>query len=109
MLATRRHMLAIACAFPALAACQNKGGGAAGEAAGDMAIGDPKAPVQLIEYASVTCPHCREFHDRTWAKLKANYIDTGKVRFIFREFPTAPEELAVAGFQVARCGNRTPQ
>jgi protein-disulfide isomerase len=74
-----------------------------------MAIGDPKAKVQLIEYASVTCSHCREFHEKVWPALKANYIDQGKVRFVFREFPTNPVEIAVAGFQVARCAADAPE
>jgi protein-disulfide isomerase len=85
------------------------GAGAAGEDASDMALGDPAAPIKLIEYASVTCPHCAQFHAQIWPQLKANYVDTGKVRFIFREFPTDPVELAVAGFQTARCGNASPE
>ena len=45
------------------------------------------APVTIIEYASMTCPHCARFHETTFPELKKRYIDTGKVRFIFREFP----------------------
>jgi protein-disulfide isomerase len=111
MLTTRRTMFTLAAGAGAmLAGCSGAAGGAHadGEDASDMALGDTHAPLHLIEYASITCPHCREFHDRNWAKLKAAYIDPGKVRFVFREFPTNPEELAVAGFQVARCGGRTP-
>ena len=107
MTATRRRLLATAGAGLVLAACQG-GTNADPDDASDMAIGDPNAPVRVVEYASVTCPHCREWHDTVWPQLKANYIDTGKVRFIFREFPTNPTELAIAGFQVARCGGRTP-
>jgi protein-disulfide isomerase len=112
MFATRRRLVLTAAAGALLAACQPSGGGkvsAAGEDPSDMAIGDPNAPVKIIEYASVTCPHCREFHETVWPSLKANYIDTGKVRLIFREFPTNPAELAVAGFQVARCGGKGPE
>ena len=68
-------------------------GGANGKASvspDDMAIGSPNAPVTLIEYASSTCPHCAEFHETVWDQLKTNYIDTGRVRFVFREFPTDP-------------------
>src|SRR5215471_15364292 len=54
---------------------------------GDMSLGDEKAPVTIIEYASMTCPHCAHFHEATYPELKKKYIDTGKVRFIFREFP----------------------
>lgn len=72
-------------------------------ALGDMAIGDPDAPVTVIEYASVTCPHCATFHSEIFPEIKENYIETGKVRFIFREFPTAPANLSVAGSMLARC------
>lgn len=51
----------------------------------DMILGDPDAPVTVIEYASYTCPHCATFHQGTYKDLKKDYIDTGKVRFIFRE------------------------
>jgi protein-disulfide isomerase len=69
---------------------------------GDMILGDDKAPVTIIEYASMTCPHCADFHEHTYPELKKRYIDTGKVRFIFREFPL--DQLAAAGFMLARCG-----
>ena len=68
---------------------------------GEMALGDEKAPVTIIEYASMTCPHCADFHASTYPELKKRYIDTGKVRFIFREFPL--DQLALAGFLLARC------
>jgi protein-disulfide isomerase len=68
---------------------------------GDMAIGNDKAPVTIIEYASMTCPHCAHFSETTFPELKKRYIDTGKVRFIFREFPL--DQLAAAGFMLARC------
>lgn len=50
----------------------------------EFALGDPNAPIEVIEYASFTCPHCARFHSDVWPELKANFIDTGKVRFIFR-------------------------
>lgn len=53
----------------------------------DMSMGSPDAPVTIIEYASLTCPHCRVFHRDVFPALKRDYIDTGKVRFIIREFP----------------------
>jgi protein-disulfide isomerase len=68
---------------------------------GEMALGDEKAPVTIIEYASMTCPHCASFHVSTYPELKKRYIDTGKVRFIFREFPL--DQLALAAFVLARC------
>ena len=69
-----------------------------------MAIGSDKAPVTIIEYASMTCPHCAHFSDTTFPELKQRYIDTGKVRFIFREFPL--DKLAAAGFMLARCASK---
>ncbi|HXW26959.1 MAG TPA: DsbA family protein [Xanthobacteraceae bacterium] len=68
---------------------------------GEQSLGDPKAPVTLIEYAAVTCPHCADFFINQFPTLKAQYIDTGKVRFIFREFPL--NALDLAGFMLARC------
>lgn len=53
----------------------------------EMALGSPQAPVTIVLYASLTCPHCRAFHRDTFPELKRAYIDTGKVRFIMREFP----------------------
>jgi protein-disulfide isomerase len=68
---------------------------------GEMALGDEKAPITVIEYASMTCPHCAHFSEATFPELKKRYIDTGKVRFLFREFPL--DQLAAAGFILARC------
>ncbi|WP_395644558.1 DsbA family protein [Terricaulis sp.] len=91
-----------------LAAC-NPAGGGTGTSPDDMILGEANAPATLIEYASATCPHCAEFHHEVWDQLKANYIDTGKLRYIFREYPTPPEAVAVAGFQLARCGGASPE
>ena len=63
--------------------------------------GAANAPITIIEYASMTCSHCAHFHEATYPTLKSKYIDTGKVRFVLREFPFDP--VAVAGFMVARC------
>jgi protein-disulfide isomerase len=68
---------------------------------GDVVLGSDKAPVTIIEYASLTCPHCAHFSATTFPELQKRYIDTGKVRFIFREFPL--DALAAAGFMLARC------
>ena len=67
----------------------------------DLALGKTDAPVTIVEYASMTCPHCAAFHKSTYPALKERYIDTGKVRFIFREFPL--DEVAVAASMLARC------
>jgi protein-disulfide isomerase len=55
--------------------------------AAEMAFGRPDAPVTIVQYASLTCPHCRHFHLETFPELKRRYIDTGKVRYILRDFP----------------------
>ena len=67
----------------------------------DIVLGDPDAPVTVIEYASMTCPHCASFHTDTLPQLKEQYIDTGKVKFILREFPL--DNLAAAASLLARC------
>ena len=67
----------------------------------DLWLGAKDAPVTMIEYASMTCTHCAAFHAETYPTLKSKYIDTGKVRFVLREFPLDP--LATAGFMLARC------
>jgi protein-disulfide isomerase len=68
---------------------------------GDIMIGSDKAPVTIIEYASMTCPHCAHFEETTLPELKKRYIDTGKVRYVMREFPL--DARAAAGFMLARC------
>lgn len=67
----------------------------------DKTFGAADAPVTIVEYASITCHFCMKFHSETWPALKEKYVDTGKVRFIMREFPLDP--LATAGFMLARC------
>ena len=70
-------------------------------ALGEMALGAEDAPITMIEYASMTSPHCAAFHAETYRALKAKYIDTGKVRFVFREFPL--DRVAFAASKLARC------
>ena len=71
---------------------------------GDRVLGKEDAPVTVVEYASMTCPHCAHFHETTYPELKKRYIDTGKVRFIFREFPLDP--LAAGASMLARCADK---
>jgi protein-disulfide isomerase len=71
----------------------------------DKVLGSDTATVTIVEYASVTCPHCASFHQQTYPALKSKYIDTGKVKLIFREFPTQPAPVAIAGFMLARCAD----
>ena len=68
---------------------------------GEKWLGQPDAPVTMIEYASATCPHCADFHANTFPVIKRDYIDTGKVRFAMREFPF--DQLSLAAFMLARC------
>jgi len=70
---------------------------------GDMALGRADAPVTVVEYASVTCGHCAAWHHDVWPAFKRQFVDTGRVRFVFRELPTPPANLASAGFLLARC------
>jgi protein-disulfide isomerase len=67
----------------------------------DMALGPAKAPVTIVEYASMTCPHCAAFEQNVFPMLKSKYIDTGKVHFVFREFPL--DIKAAAASMLARC------
>lgn len=68
----------------------------------DMVIGSADAPVEMIEYASYTCPHCAAFHANVYPQLKADYIDTGKVRFVYREVYF--DRFGLWASMVARCG-----
>ena len=67
----------------------------------ELSIGDDEAPVTIIEYSSMTCSHCADFHTNTYPTLKKNHIEKGEVRFIFREFPL--DKLSMATSMLARC------
>lgn len=66
----------------------------------EMALGNPDAKVKIVEYMSMTCSHCADFHNKTFEEIKTKYIDTGKIYFVIREYPLDP--LAAAGFMLAR-------
>lgn len=70
----------------------------------EMTMGNPDAPVTLTEYASFTCPHCRTFHERVFGDLKKNYIDTGKVHFVYREVYF--DKFGLWAAMIARCGGQ---
>jgi protein-disulfide isomerase len=94
----RRTLIAAAIALaagPVLAAPKQE--------ADDMALGNPRAPVEVIEYASAACPHCAHFNEAVVPGLKSKWIDTGKVRYVMKEMLTEPTTVAAAGFMVARC------
>lgn len=67
----------------------------------DIVLGDPNAETVIVEYASMTCPHCARFYTEVFPKVKEKYIDTGKAKFIFREFPL--DALAARASMLARC------
>jgi len=84
----------------ALAAC----GGAGGAAEGDMAKGAPEgAKVTVVEYASPTCGHCAAWQEKTGPAFEAKYVNNNKIRFVLRELPTPPADIASAGILLARC------
>lgn len=108
-MATRRHALisALAVALTVAAGSSLAAPAKLPAQAGDMTLGSPKAKVQVIEYASLSCSHCANFHNDVFPAFKAKYIDTGKVHFTFRELLTPPAEVAAAGFLLARCAGPT--
>ena len=69
----------------------------------ERVLGDPNAPVEIIEYASLTCPHCAAFHAEKLPQIKKKYIDTGKAKLIARDFPF--DRLGAMGAMMARCAN----
>lgn len=71
---------------------------------GDMSLGDPKAPIKVYEYASLTCSHCAEFNKDTFPSFKKDYIDTGKVYYTLRDFPFDP--IATAAYMLAHCAGQ---
>ena len=90
-------------AMVSIAGCSGAGGGAAA-AEGDIAIGAAEgAKVTVVEYASVTCGACAAWQAQVYEPFKAKYVDTNQIRFVFREFPTPPQDVAAAGFLMARC------
>ncbi|MBL8547074.1 MAG: thioredoxin domain-containing protein [Hyphomonadaceae bacterium] len=113
----RRNLLLGGGALAALsvAGCNGGSGGTSGLTPDDMSIGNPDSGVTLIEYGSSMCSHCREFEEAVFEQLKTNYIDTGKIHFVFREVlaPVDPQRviptIALAEYQVARCNNATPE
>lgn len=68
----------------------------------DRAMGDPNAPVTVIEYASVTCPYCKAWHDTVWDDFKEQLVETGQVRFVYRDMLTSPADVSMAGALIAR-------
>lgn len=70
----------------------------------DRVYGDPGAPIVIVEYASLTCPHCANFHTDVWPRLKESFVDPGHVRLAYRDFPL--DQLALRAAGLARCVDR---
>jgi protein-disulfide isomerase len=116
MLSSLRTLAVAFSAAALLVACGQKTGGDAGGGGGSaatsaapvltdagVAFGNPAAKVKVVEYASASCSHCAAFDKEVFPAFKAKYIDTGLVRYEFREFLTPPEQYAAAAFALARC------
>jgi len=88
----------------ALASCHKSD--ASAQTANEMTMGNSQAKITLVEYASASCPHCARFNNEVFPQVKAKYIDTGKVHYVFREFLTPPVQFAAAGFLLARCAGK---
>ncbi|MGE5547389.1 MAG: DsbA family protein [Solirubrobacterales bacterium] len=69
----------------------------------DQVLGNPNAPITMVEYASTTCGHCAAFHKETLPRIKAEWIDTGKAKLIYRDFPTGPAALSIGASMIAHC------
>jgi protein-disulfide isomerase len=87
------------------AACSPKSTSGADTAA-EISLGNPNAKVTVTEWASLTCPHCARFNEEVFPAFKQKYIDSGQVKYVFKEFLTPPENLAAAGFLIARCAGK---
>ena len=71
--------------------------------ADDMTLGNPKAKIVVVEYASLACPHCAQFHKAVFPAFRKKYIDSGRVLFVYREYLTAPGQVAVPATVLSRC------
>jgi protein-disulfide isomerase len=72
----------------------------------EIVLGNPNAKVTMTEWASVTCPHCMRWNAEVWPAFKKKYVDSGQVKYVFREMLTEPAQVAAAGFIIARCAGK---
>ena len=111
---SRRFVLLLAGAALALSACSGGGDSSSASAgadgkftvADDYILGKADAPITVVEYASVACPGCAYWHQNVYPDLKTKYIDTGKVKYVFRPFPASNQEIATTGHKLALCADR---
>ena len=101
----RLSFIVIAALTYTLAAC-SQGGKTTTVTSDDMSLGNPAAKVTVMEYASASCPHCADFNNTVFPAFKAQFIDTNKIHYVFREFLTPPQDVAAAGFLTARCAGK---
>ena len=94
------RVILVAALAAGLAACGPKGAKVTAE---DMTMGNPNAKVTVIEYASVACPHCAKWNEEVFPAFKAKYIDTGKVKLAFHDFPLSQHANAIPAAEAARC------
>ena len=107
MLARRPFIAAALVAVLALGGCAKPALEPAAVAqADDMSLGSPDAKVQVVEYASASCPHCARWNIDVFPVFRAKYVDTGKVRYTLKEYLTEPQAIAAAGFLLARCAGK---
>jgi protein-disulfide isomerase len=104
-----KPILSMLAALAFAAACNPSGGGSTKPGTpitGDSFIGDANASVEVVEFGAPTCPACKSWHDQYWKELKANYVDTGKIRFVFRALPShnPPVDHTIAA--IARCSGQ---
>ena len=102
----RRSVLIVATALlsaAGMAMAAPRPAAAAAASSDDMSLGNPRAKIQVTEYASLSCPHCGHFNETVFPALKTKYIDTGKVHYTLKEMLTEPMQVAAAGFMMARC------
>jgi len=111
---SRRFVLLFAGAALAISACSG-GGNSSSTASGadgkftvadDYILGKADAPITVVEYASVACPGCAYWHKEVYPEFKTKYVDTGKVKYVFRPFPASSPEIATTGHKLALCGDR---
>jgi protein-disulfide isomerase len=110
---SRRFVLLLAGATLALTACGGAdaptidGSGGEFTVADDYILGNADAKVTLVEYASVSCGACAFWHQNVYPDIKSQYIDTGKIKYVFRPFPAGEPQMAQAGHKLALCADRT--
>lgn len=98
-----RSLIALALATLLAVACSPSAGKALKPVEGDSVLGATDARVVVMEFFAPTCPACKNWHDKNWEQLKTAYIDTGKIKFVFRELPSHNPPVDASIFAIARC------